>query len=134
MGWCGGSGNVINFNGWLNNVWGSGQAYETVCASFYGASNFVFGQNPPYFLDDFKAVYPKFFGLPMALSGCVTTVGVNANVVTVPSMNGLDYGQFIQAWGVFPKGTVVVGLGDGTITVTNAALVASSNATMQIYK
>jgi hypothetical protein len=92
----------------------------------------VFGQNPPYCLDDFKAVYPKFFGLPTALSGCVTTLG--SKVVTVPSMNGLDYGQFIQAWGTFPKGTVICGLGANEITLSTAALATSGTATLQVYQ
>jgi hypothetical protein len=92
----------------------------------------VFGQNPPYFLDDFKAVYPKFFGLPTSLSGCGTTLG--SKVVTVPSMNGLDYGQFIQAWGTFPKGTVICGLGAGEVTLSTAALSTSGTATLQVYQ
>jgi hypothetical protein len=129
MGSCG---NVPNFTAWLSNAWGAGQEYSSVCAAFYGASNMVFGQNPPYFLDDFKAVYPKFFGLPTSLSGCGTTLG--SKVVTVPSMNGLDYGQFIQAWGTFPKGTVICGLGAGEVTLSTAALSTSGTATLQVYQ
>jgi len=131
-GLSGGYLNTINFNGWLQTAWGSGASYEVVCAEFYGATNLVFGQNPPYYLDDFKAIYPKFFGLATALSGCATTLG--SAVVTVPSANGLDYGQFVQAFGVFPKGTVIIGFGNGTITLSNAALVASNNVTLQIYQ
>ena len=129
MGSCG---NVPNFTAWLSNAWGAGQEYSSVCAAFYGASNMVFGQNPPYYLDDFKAVYPKFFGLATALSGCTVTAG--SKTVTVPSMNGLDYGQFIQAWGLFPKGTVICGLGNNEITLNNAALASNSNATLQNYQ
>jgi hypothetical protein len=125
-------GNVPNFNSWLQTAWGAGQEYSSVCTAFYGASNLVFGQNPPYYLDDFKAVYPKFFGLATALSGCTVTAG--SKTVTVPSMNGLDYGQFLQAWGLFPKGTVICGLGNNEITLNNAALASSSNATLQVYQ
>ena len=125
-------GNVPNFTAWLGEAWGAGQEYSSVCAAFYGASNMVFGQNPPYYLDDFKAVYPKFFGLATALSGCTVTAG--SKTVAVPSMNGLDYGQFIQAWGTFPKGTVICGLGNNEITLNNAALSSGSNATLQIYQ
>jgi hypothetical protein len=125
-------GNVPNFTAWLGEAWGAGQEYSSVCAAFYGASNMVFGQNPPYYLDDFKAVYPKFFGLATALSGCTVTAG--SKTVTVPSMNGLDYGQFLQAWGLFPKGTVICGLGNNEITLNNAALSSGSNATLQIYQ
>lgn len=124
--------NTPNFNAWLSEAWGSGQEFSSVCSWFYGATNLVFGQNPPYFLDDFKAIYPKFFGLPTALSGCVTVIGTNT--VTVPSVSGLDYGQFLQAFGVFPKGTVITNIGANQITVNNGALVSSSNATLMIYK
>jgi hypothetical protein len=126
-----GSLNCINFNGWLQTAWGSGAAYDAVCGAFYGAANLVFGQNPPYYLDDFKATYPKFFGLPTALSGCATTLG--SATVAVPSMLGLDYGQFVQAVGVFPSGTVIVGLGAGTVTLNNAALATSADATLMVY-
>ena len=129
MGYCGG---FPNFDAWLGEAWGAGQEYSSVCAAFYGASNMVFGQNPPYFLDDFKAVYPKFFGLATALSNCGTTLG--SKTVTVPSMNGLDYGQFIQAWGTFPKGTVICGLGAGEITLSTAALSTSGAVTLQVYQ
>lgn len=124
--------NWPNFNAWLQNAWGAGQEFGVICGGFYGATNLVFGQNPPYFLDDFRAVYPKFFGLPTALSGCVTTLG--STTVTVPSVAGLDYGQFIQSLGVFPPGTVIVNIGSNTITVNNAAIVASSNATLMVFE
>lgn len=127
-----GSQNWPNFNAWLQTAWGSGGEYSVVCNAFYGATNLVFGQNPPYYLDDFKAIYPKFFGLATALSGCVTTVGLTT--VSVPSTLGLDYGQFLQAPGVFPKGTIIVDIGVGSITLNNAALVTSANATLMIHE
>lgn len=124
--------NTPNFDAWLQTAWGSGASYEVVCSWFYGASNFVYGQNPPYYLDDFKSIYPKFFGLPTALSGCSTTLG--ANTVTVPSIVGLDYGQFVQAFGVFPKGTIIIGLGTNTVTLNNPAIVTNANTTLMVYE
>lgn len=123
--------NTPNFNGWIQNVWGAGQAFETTCAWIYGATNLVFGQNPPYFLDDFKAIYPKFFGLATALSGCVATLG--SNQITVPSTVGIDYGQFVQGFGVFPKGTVIINIGANTLTLNNDAI-ASSTFTLNVYE
>ena len=130
-GYCG-LGNTINFNGWLNVAWGSGAAFDVACANFYGATNLVFGQNPPYYLDDFKSIYPKFFGLPTALSNCSIVEGTN--IVTVPSTNGLDYGQFVQAWGVLPKGTVITGIGVGTVTLNNNAGATNANFSMSVYQ
>jgi len=124
--------NTPNFDAWLQTAWGSGASYEVVCSWFYGASNFVYGQNPPYYLDDFKAIYPKFFGLPTALSGCATVLGTNT--VTVPSVVGLDYGQFVQAFGVFPKGTIITGISADTITLNNPAIITNANATLMVYE
>lgn len=131
MGSCG-SLNVINFNAWLQTAWGAGAEFGVVCGAFYGATNLVFGQNPPYYLDDFKAIYPKFFGIGTALSGCGTTI--DTNQVTVPSVLGLDYGQFLQAPGVFPKGTVITDIGNGTITLSTNALSTEANATLMVYE
>lgn len=127
-----GCGNVPNFNAWLETAWGAGSEFSVVCGAFYGATNLVFGQNPPYFLDDFKSIYPKFFGLPTALSGCGTTISTNQ--VTVPSTVGLDYGQFVQSNGVFPPGTVITGIGSNTVTLNNNALVTTASATLMIYE
>lgn len=124
--------NTPNFNGWLQNVWGAGAAFETVCGQFFGATNIVLGQNPPYFLDDFRSIYPKFFGLPTSLSGCSATIGTA--VVNVPSTAGIDYGQFVQAPGTFPKGTVIIDIGANTITLNQNAIVSNSNLTLMVFE
>lgn len=127
-----GTQNWPSFNAWIQTAWGSGASYEVVCNEFYGASNFVFGQNPPYYLDNFKSVYPKFFGLPTALSGCGTTEG--SAVVTVPSTNGLDYGQFAQAFGLLPQGSIIIDIGVDSVTFNTSATVTNANATLNIYE
>ncbi len=125
--------NVPNFNAWLQTAWGAGAEFGVVCGSFYAATNLVFGQNPPYYLDDFRSIYPKFFGLGASVSGCGSTVGTN--VITLPvGTTGIDYGQFLQAPGVFPKGTVITDIGVNTITVNTNAVVTSANVTLKIYE
>lgn len=128
----GGTQNWPDFNAWLQTAWGAGAEFGVVCGAFYGATNLVFGQNPPYYLDDFRSIYPKFFGLPTAVSGCTTVLGTN--VIAVPSLIGLDYGQFLQSMSVFPPGTVITGIGNNTITVNTNALVTSSNATLMVFE
>jgi len=123
--------NTPNFNAWLGTAWGAGHSYEVACAEFYGASNFVFGQNPPYYMDQFKAIHPKFFGTTTALSGCVTEIG--QPTVTVPTTNGLDYGQFLQAWGLFPQGTFIIGISGNVITLNTSAIATNANATLNVY-
>ena len=130
MGSCG---SWPNFNAWYQTAWGAGQEFWS--ASPYGAlsANIVFGrQNPPYCLDNFLAVYPKFFGLPTAVSGCSTTLG--SAVINVPSIIGLGVGQFLQAPSVLPPGTVIVALGTSTITVNNNAIAAASGITLSVYQ
>lgn len=123
--------NWPNFNAWLETAWGAGAEFSVTCGAFYGATNLVFGQNPPYYLDDFRAIYPKFFGLPTALSGCGTLIGTNT--VSIPSMAGLDFGQFVQS-SAFPPGTIITGIGSGTVTLNNNALVTNANATLMIFE
>ena len=100
------SGSWPNFDGWLETAWGSGSEFWSTgpVTLISGASNLTFGQNPPYFLDDFFAAHPKFFGPATAVSNCV--ISANSNVVGVNSLDGLDAGQFVRAHGLFPKGTV----------------------------
>lgn len=123
-----------NFNAWLQTAWGAGQEFWSSGPgmAISGATNLVFGKNPPYWLDSFLAIYPKFFGLPTVVSNCSTTAGSNS--VAVPSTYGFLQGQFLQS-SAFPPGTVVTGLGSGTITVNNNALVtASGTVALVVYQ
>ena len=124
---------VPNFNAWLGTAWGSGADYynASIAGWVCGATNLVFGQNPPYYLDDFLAMYPKFFGAATVLAGCVTIAG--SQQVTVPSTAGLLVGQFLVC-GDLPKGTVITAVGSGTITVSNAAATSDAAATLQVYQ
>ena len=122
-----------NYDAMLQNFWGAGQEFWSSGpgAAVFGATNLVYGQNPPYALDDFAAVYPQFFGPKTSLSNCGITSG-NLNI-TVPSTDGLTMGQFLQGVGL-QKGTVITGVGTGFITVNVAASATNANATLQIYE
>ena len=123
-----------NYSAWLQTAWGAGAEFWSSFPqqAIAGASNLVFGINPPYYLDDFKAMYPKFFGTPTALSGCGTTQG--SAVVTVPSTQGLMWGQFAQSWGVLGPGSVILSTQGATqVTLNTPALTTNANATIQVY-
>jgi hypothetical protein len=126
---CGGG--WPNFDAWLGSAWGAG--YELSAAfPFFGGSNFTPpGGNPPYYLDDFLAVCPKFFGAATALAGIGTTAG--SNVVTVPPIAGLAPGQFLQAPGVLPKSGVITSVSLGSITVSQPAMVTQSDSVAMVY-
>jgi hypothetical protein len=120
-----------DFNSWLQNTWGAGEE-----GGWWGgvpnATNLVFGTNPPYYLDDFLAVYPKFFGMPTMIANCVTVAG--SNQVQVPSLNGLNFGQFLQSPGALPKGTVITSFGSGYVVLNNNALTSSSDVVLAVYE
>lgn len=121
-----------NFDAMLQTFWGAGQEFWTSGPGsiIAAGTNLVIGCNPPYALDDFLAFFPKFFGLPTLVANCVTTAG--SATVTVPTVNGLLAGQFLQGAG-FDKGTVIIGLGAGQFTVNKPAL-ASGSTTAQVYE
>jgi hypothetical protein len=122
------SGSWPNFDGWLETAWGSGSEFWSTgpVTLISGASNLTFGQNPPYFLDDFFDAHPKFFGPASVISGCSLTVG--SNLVGMTSLAGLDAGQFVRAHGLFPKGTVIRSVGGVPINqiVTHSEAVAGT--------
>ncbi len=129
---CGAQGLVPNFNAWLQTAWGAGaEFWSSGPVGLFGcATNLVFGQNPPYYLDDFLAVYPKFFGPPTVLTGASTTAP--SNQITVLSAVGLLVGQFLVC-GDFPPGAIITNISGTTITVNNAATATDSAATLQVY-
>lgn len=75
-----------DYNSYCDQFWGWPE--ETDCSAFFGSSsNVVIGTNPPYQLDDFLAVYPKFGTAPQGVT--VVTVanggtGYNVNDTLTP--------------------------------------------------
>jgi len=119
-----------NFDAWLGNAWGAG--YELGPAFPFGSPNITPpGGNPPYYLDDFLAVCPKFFGAATVLAGISTTAG--SNVVAVPSIAGLAPGQFLSAPGVLPKGSIITSLSVGSVTVSQPATATQSGGVAMVY-
>jgi hypothetical protein len=124
MGGYGCTGNWPDYNAWLQNAWGAGEEFWSSCGCCGYSVGFVFGQNPPYYLDDFATIYPKFFGLPTVVSNSSVTAG--SNVVTVPTTLGLQAGQFIQAPGILPPGSIISSVTSGTTFTLSAAVGASA--------
>jgi Protein of unknown function (DUF4054) len=126
------SGSWPNFDAWLRVAWGSGaEFWSNGAGRFFGATNLVFGQNPPYYLDDFLAIYPKFFGIPTPYSGAGLVIGSQS--VALASTQGLQIGQFLVTSGL-PKGSVITGVFSDHITVSNVATATASGATLSVYQ
>lgn len=124
------SGNWPDFDAWLQTAWGAEHSFFSTCG-YGGSVGFVFGQNPPYYLDDFLSVYPKFFGVPTSVAS--TTIAAGSSVIAVADTIGLGYGQFLQGGGL-AKGTVITGLGTGSITVNQPALADGVGIILQVYE
>jgi hypothetical protein len=124
------SGSWPNFDAWLQTAWGAGAEFWASCGFTGAATNLVFGQNPPYALDDFLAVYPKFFGQPVQYVNATLT---NASkTIAISNTGGLMLGQFLQAAGL-PTNTVITGVSGGSITVSNAATAGATNVVLIVY-
>ena len=123
---------VPNFNAWLGTAWGAGAEFCNVGAlGFFGsATNLVFGTNPPYYLDDFLAVFPKFFGVPASYANVAVTTG--GYTATMASTAGLLIGQFLVS-ADFPKGTLITAVAPTTVTLNNAALDTNPSGALQVY-
>jgi hypothetical protein len=122
-----------NFDAWLQVAWGSGQEFWCngpgaliVNGGYMGPSS-----NPPYYLDDFLAFYPKFFGLPTSVTASV--INAASPIITVASTDGLFIGQFVRN-AALPKGSVIVSVGTGTITINNNAKSSATNTQLQVYE
>jgi hypothetical protein len=126
MGGCGGTPNFNGYVGLAFGTWGDGSLFPVLAPI-----GFVFGTNPPYYLDDFLSVYPKFFGPPTLTSNAGTTA--NSNVVTVPSTVGFAPGQFVQIPGC-PPSTLITGIASGQIKVSNPCTVTASNISFTSYQ
>lgn len=126
------AGLVPNFNAWLGTAWGAGVEFWSSgpIGLFCSATNLVFGTNPPYYLNDFLAVFPKFFGPPTLYSNASTTQG--SNQVSLPSTDGIAIGQFVASADL-PPGTVVTNVAPGTVTFNNNALNTNPNSSLQVY-
>jgi hypothetical protein len=90
----------------------------------------VFGQNPSYYLDNFQAIYPNFFGPATLVSNASTVAG--SPIITVPSTTGLVPGQFLQCQGL-PPGSIIMGIGASTIMVNQNANVSLGNTSLSVY-
>ena len=114
-----------NWSAWLEQAFGGGGT-EFALDLFYRSPNLVTGTNPPYTLQDFLAMYPKFGGLPLVVSA--TTVSGSPNVA-LTSSTGMKAGNPVSGAGI-PNGTFILSVTDsGNIVLTQNA---SASGAVQI--
>jgi hypothetical protein len=104
-----------NWDQWLDTCWGIGYDAIGSLPSFAGASNLVTGTNPPYTIQDFLAMYPKWGGTASLLSATLTEGSQTAMVVNI---SALTVGCPVSGIGI-QAGTTIAGIspgGDARIT------------------
>ena len=115
-----------DWTGWLSGAWGPGiETTEGFDASaiIAAASNVIVGQNPPYTIQDFFMMYPKFAG-PALLSGIAAPSGTltagSAIITAVNTTAGMAIGQPLAGLGI-PDNSFISGVTSNTVTITNPA-------------
>ena len=108
-----------DWDAWLASQWGPGfEGPGCSLAIIQSASNLAFGSNPPYTVQDFFAIYPKFGGTPLMLP---TTAIESSSGVPVATA-GIAVGNPVSdSAGLFADGTVVASVGSGAISLSNEA-------------
>jgi hypothetical protein len=97
------------------------------------ATNVVTGQNPPYYVQDFFAMYPKYAGTPLAIPGATTTL--NSPTVTLSAaITGVVAGLPLSGPGIPDGAFIQTVTPDGlTITMTMPATAAGSNVSLTTW-
>jgi len=111
--------------------WGEAGYFGCQCAAYLGlATGIPQTGNPPYTVNNFLGMYPKFFGSPTIASG---TLIQGQSTIAIDSTPGLNLGQLITCQGLNP-GTVISEVNsDSSISVSSEA-VASGIQQLMIYE
>jgi len=88
----GGYGYFPDLNQFINEAWG--WPVDSVGPWVFAATNVVVGPNPPYSVNDFLAMYPKFGGAPVTVNNAVITTG---SPVVQGSSQGIIAGAYIAS-------------------------------------
>ena len=111
--------------------WGIGGYWGTECAAYLGyASGIVQRGNPPYTVNDFLGIYPKFFGAPTVING---TLVEGQSTITIDSTAGLNPGQLITCQGL-NSGTVIQVVNSPTSIGVSSNAIASGIQQLVIYE
>lgn len=116
-----------NWDNFINSAWGWPD--DVAIGFLSGANNLVVGTNPPFTLQDFLALYPKFGGVPVIQNALITQGSAR---VSVPSTAGLAVGNPVSLAG-FPDGTTIQAINDAThLTLSNVATIVETLVTYTV--
>ena len=125
-------GNVPNYSAWINEAWGWPQ---DVGSEWFGiaanASNIIVGGNPAYSINQFLAMYPKFFGVPTQITG--TTNGTTGLITGVANTTGLEIGDLITGPGI-DNGSLITAIATNTSITVAPITTAAGTSALYVYK
>src|ERR1019366_4393231 len=102
-------GGTPDYSLFLDSAWGpqtDDADFPLMVAQF--ASNFVYGTNPAYSVQDFFAIYPSFGGVTLTAPSGVATLG-SPTLTGLANTTGIAKGNpIIDSAGLFPDGTYVL--------------------------
>jgi hypothetical protein len=121
-----------DYNACLENWWGWPDEFLGDQALFSGASNVVLGTNPPYYIQDFFALYPKFGGVPVVVTATFISGNSVAAISGLPDGTAIGAGNPVASPGSLPNGTAIVSIAGSNLTLS-AKATASVTAKMTIW-
>src|ERR1700744_1192264 len=110
--------------------WGWSDESVAFLADFAGAANITIGANPPYSANDFLALYPKFFGPPLAVTLALTSGSASATLQAADAR--LASGQLITGPDI-PKGTSIVSNSGTAVVLSAQATATNASEATQVY-
>jgi len=111
--------------------WGAAGYYGCGCNAYLGMATGITQQgNPPYTVNDFLAIYPKFFGPQTRTNG---TLIEGQSTIAIDSTPGLNLGQLVTCQGVNSGTVIQVVNSDSSIGVSSNAI-ASGMQQLVIYE
>src|SRR5271157_3472903 len=115
---------------WLDSQWGPPGEQGTGFPFVIGAaSNIVIGSNPPYTIQDFLALFPKYGGVPLQQSGTLTAGSPNVTDIVT---NGMSAGNLVAGPGI-PNGATILSVPDGQHLVLSASATVNGTAFITVW-
>lgn len=115
---------------WLATCWGGGDDVVGCLPAFVGASNVVLGNNPPFTIQDFLQIFPKFGGTPVTPTA-TATLG-SAVLTSVSVTTGIATGNLVSGVGI-PDGATVISVAANAITLSVAATQSNTAITVTVW-
>lgn len=120
-----------NYTSWINEAWGWP---DELAGDWYGiaanASNIIVGDNPPYTINQFLAMYPKFFGIPLQFTG---TTDETTGIILSSNTTALEVGDLVTGPGI-ANGSVITAIQPNvSVTVSVITTAIGSDIPLMCY-